>query len=713
MRKRSALLVALPLIIFSSMGIVTLLGAKEGEPSAPLAPPGKESRATAPLHPASEGAASRPASVLETGVFPDRIYRSGAPTVYRVSRESGVLASMDGGKTWEARNQGLPYRSVYPFDRTLPPTITSFCVDPLNDVRIALTLPETVYISENGGQSWEKIELKEPVKPNDQLTSIALNPKDAAVLLVGTSFHGFFETPDRGKKWIDLSKKAGLEGFGDGSFEEVSSVAYYPPDPSLVYYGLGFGKGLYSFRKEAKSSTRINFPGDQTSAPILDIRFRGPIEGLEARTSGGEWELEARTSKARWLLTPEAGHAPGAGRNADMVSASTDGRGPGWRIDELFGGEEPMDRGRAERRARASNKFGLYVSSQHAHGKLLDSYIEFAKANGLNSMVVDFKDDFGFVAYDTKLEMPGRIGARSRKFTTEELVGKAHANGLYLIGRIVVFRDKYMYNADGFKYAAWDRVQDAPWRYVKKTPDPETGEEILSQSEHWVDPYCEEVWKYNVEIAREMQERGVDEIQFDYIRFPSDGALSRIFYRYRREGMGKIEALESFLAMARGALQIPISTDVYGSCAWARISNWVAQNIETFSRYVDVISPMFYPSHFPREFLGSMQYIPRAGYIYREGADRASWIVEDRCIIRPYVQAFRLGGELNFSQAVYTDYLMSQIQGSLQGASSGFTLWNASNDYYMLTVPLGPYLTGTAVSLREAGQGELPAKAGE
>jgi hypothetical protein len=137
---------------------------------------------------------------------------------------------------------------------------------------------------------------------------------------------------------------------------------------------------------------------------------------------------------------------------------------------------------------------------------------------------------------------------------------------------------------------------------------------------------------------------------------------------------------------------IPIGTDVYGYCGWARISGWVAQNIEEISRYVDVISPMYYPSHFPQDFLGSMQYIPRAGYIYKEGGDRASRIVEGRCLIRPYVQAFRLGGELKFTRAVYTNYLISQIQGTLQGASSGFTLWNASNDYYMVTVPLIQYL---------------------
>ena len=113
----------------------------------------------------------------------------------------------------------------------------------------------------------------------------------------------------------------------------------------------------------------------------------------------------------------------------------------------------------------------------------------------------------------------------------------------------------------------------------------------------------------------------------------------------------------------RAAISIPISTDVYGYCGWARISNWVAQNIEMFSRYVDVIQPMFYPSHFPRDFLGSMEYLDdRAGYIYQDGSNRAAWHRRGRSLIRPYVQAFRIGGETCFSAATTSTYLMNQVQ---------------------------------------------------
>ena len=337
------------------------------------------------------------------------------------------------------------------------------------------------------------------------------------------------------------------------------------------------------------------------------------------------------------------------------------------------------------------------MSAYKASGRYLDEHLAFLKRHGLNSMVVDCKEDYGVVAYDTRLEWPRRIGAVRPYFKIDELVAKAHAAGIYLIGRILVFRDKGLYNAPGYPYAAWDRVSNEPWRYLTTDTDPETGEQRTSQGEYWVDPYCEDVWRYNIDIAREVQDRGFDEIQFDYIRFPSDGPLSRLTWRFQKPGMGKVEALESFLKAVRAEISIPISTDVYGYCGWARISNWVAQNIEVFSRYVDVIQPMFYPSHFPRDFLGSLSYVDeRARTIYRDGSNRAVGIVDGRCLIRPFVQAFRIGGETSFSTATTSTYLVSQVQGALASAASGFTLWNASNDYYMVTVPLGPMIASAA-----------------
>ena len=646
MSKRLILIVAVCVIFVSSAGIVTFLSAQDGSAATP-----------APL----PKAAPVP---LETRYAPDRIYRGGPQTVWRVSRDLGVMLSTDGGATWTTRNAGLPTRAVYPFTADMPPVITSLAVDPYNPQRVGITTLDTLFLSSDAGVTWQKVDLKDPLRANDQLTCLALAPNIDTTLAVGTSFHGFFESTDGGKTWKSLSEQLTPLKLGGGNYEEIASLAYDPVQPGLIWFNLGFGKGLYALHKDGKSVDRLDLPPGPESSPVRDISFHRD-------SPNDEWYLEARTNTARWAYVEQGG---------------------AWKMIERIQEDVALPEDKAARLAAAAGKYGIYVSSFSASEKRFPVMLAFVKSQGLNSIVLDFKDDNGYVAYNTELTEPKRIGAVQKRFKIEDIVQAVHAQGLYLIGRIVVFRDKQLYNSDNYAYAAWDKAANQPWRYLKKSVDEETGEETFYQGEYWVDPYSEHVWDYNIAIAKELQDKGVDEVQFDYIRFPSDGDLGRITWRGRREGMGKLEALESFLAKARENLSIPVSTDVYGYCGWARISNWVAQNIEMYSRYVDVIQPMFYPSHFPRDFLGSMQYLPRAHYIYQEGTRRSAYIVEGRSLIRPYVQAFRIGGELDFKPPVYSTYLTNQVQGSIEGAGSGFTLWNASNDYYMVTAPLGPMI---------------------
>jgi len=313
---------------------------------------------------------------------------------------------------------------------------------------------------------------------------------------------------------------------------------------------------------------------------------------------------------------------------------------------------------------------------------------------------VDCKDDFGYVTYDTNLELPKKAGAVEKRFRLDELLRRAHENGIYVIGRVVVFKDKQLYHYENYKHAVWNAQTNQPWRNLVKV-EPENGqsdpavEPRYLQREYWVDPYDPFAWSYNIAIAAELQSRGVDEIQFDYIRFPSDGNLSAIRYRYRREGMDLIDALESFLVLARQSIHIPISADLYGYSTWHRMGNWIGQSVEMVADYADVICPMYYPSHFPRDFIKEEPYLERARTIYLEGTTRADSIVSGRSLVRPYIQSFLIGGELAMGIPEYAAYLLNQIQGTLAAPSSGFTLWNASNRYYMVTTSLKPLLSQT------------------
>jgi len=160
-------------------------------------------------------------------------------------------------------------------------------------------------------------------------------------------------------------------------------------------------------------------------------------------------------------------------------------------------------------------------------------------------------------------------------------------------------------------------------------------------AEQWVDPYSSDVWAYNVEIAKEVIARGFDEVQFDYIRFPTDGEnLAVIDYPHKLPGMTPETALESFLRYARQEISAPISVDIYGSNGWYRSGSRTGQDVEMFSNYVDVICPMLYPSHFEQDFLAFEPASERPYRIYRLGTLRNVTIARDTVLIRPYVQAF-------------------------------------------------------------------------
>ena len=378
-----------------------------------------------------------------------------------------------------------------------------------------------------------------------------------------------------------------------------------------------------------------------------------------------DYVLEIRTDKSIWVYNPI--------------------RNWWWHKDDKFDRDYYVEQSKQQRLEKASGKYGIYISSWHASGERLDNHLQFVIDNNMNSIIVDMKDDNGYITYNSSLSVPTEAGAIHKRIDIETLLEKAHEKGIYVIARLPVFKDSILYHYDNGKYALKDKTDGQPWGEKFKIENDETGEIIWQQREYWVDPFSEFVWEYNVSIAHELQNLGVDEIQFDYIRFPTDGDLSRIDYTFNKPGMLRIEALESFLVMSREKIDIPVSTDLYGFNSWYRMGNWNGQSIDMVSNYVDVISPMYYPSHFPSQFMKDLTYLQRAEEIYREGGKRSARIVGNRSIVRPYIQAFLIGTELNMEDDEYAMYLNLQVKGAEDSKSSGFSLWNASNKYYMVS----------------------------
>ncbi|GAB6088518.1 putative glycoside hydrolase [Spirochaeta dissipatitropha] len=566
---------------------------------------------------------------------------------YRSETGQGILVSLDGGRNYESRNEGLPLRVAYPFDRSEFRRVSSIGLDPSNSRRVIIATDDQIFLSDNAGQDWRTVAVPASFNRNVIITAVSPSPHNPQHFLMGTSFNGFYETRDGGESWTQLTT-TNLFSFinrGAGFYEEISGLAYDPENPSQIFFELGFGGGLY-LAERSRPDGAIN-----RVSPIGpdDPRIVAPLEFLP----------EDRY-RSRPLILSSLQRRP--------ASASTE---------------------KQKRLELAANRTGIFLNPHQAQSPRLEQHIEFMLEHGMNSVVIDFKDDVGWLTYNSQLPMAKEVNSIFARFDAAELIQTLHEHDIYVIARLVVFKDNRLFRYDSNRFALWDSVEDRPWGDYRTETDAEGNERTVIR-EMWVDAYSEEVWRYNIDIARELEELGVDEIQFDYIRFPSDGPVRNIQYRFDRPGMRRVDALTSFLRMAREELSIPVGTDVFGFNAWYR-TGYLGQDIEAISEYVDVISPMSYPSHFSRDFHREMTYFDRAEFIYEEGSRRAVEMVGESVLIRPYVQAFLIGGELNYNQAEYTEYLHRQLRGTLNSPASGFTLWNMSGRYYMVTRPLHRY----------------------
>jgi hypothetical protein len=360
--------------------------------------------------------------------------------------------------------------------------------------------------------------------------------------------------------------------------------------------------------------------------------------------------------------------------------------------------------------AAAMGREGLYLPVNHAmDSQSLKPYLDVIRERGLDMVVIDMKDDYGRLRFTPKNPEISAKGRVFRPLDLEAFLGEMKARGIYTAARIVVFKDPVLAARDGGKYAVWDSRNHKAWAGYydtrrKKTAVPSADRrddltEILPSGdpeyeilrtyydERWVDPYSEEVWEYIAAVAGELHERGFDEIQFDYIRFPTDGVnLETAQYRWRENGMDMESAMVSFLRHIRSRIKAPISIDIYGANGWYRTGARTGQEVELLAPWVDIICPMYYPSHFEQDFLAQDPPELRPYRIYFQGTQRTRRIGRGRIIVRPYVQAFYLN--VSYDRQYYNaDYVRRQAEGVRDAGGPGFTYWNNSGRYDDIPFP--------------------------
>ena len=219
----------------------------------------------------------------------------------------------------------------------------------------------------------------------------------------------------------------------------------------------------------------------------------------------------------------------------------------------------------------------------------------------------------------------------------------------------------------------------------------------------WANPYNQRVWEYNIALACELAALGFDEIQFDYVRFPSDGDLTSTYYPARPEHLTKTRCIGNFLESAYGRLHplgVAVSADLFGLVAWKTEDFGVGQLLETVAPHVDVICPMLYPSHFPPGFLGHLQPGDYPLEIMEMSLKRLQKRTDKA--VRPWIQGFW-----------YTpEQINAQLNGLANAGTAGWSVWNPSGNYTPTYAALARRLNQTFAepqfypSLAEIGQRE-------
>jgi hypothetical protein len=275
-----------------------------------------------------------------------------------------------------------------------------------------------------------------------------------------------------------------------------------------------------------------------------------------------------------------------------------------------------------------------------------------------NCVIIDIKDDVGRIPVEINTKKTKKYNSIRSNWKISSLLELLKKYKIYKIARIVTFKDYNLFSKENYKFAIKDKYTKKPW--------------LGAHDDKWVDPHNRDVWKYNLEIAKKTIEIGFNEIQFDYIRFPSDGAIHRIHFPAKKNNIYKSEVLASFLAYVRSQISVPISIDIYGYHALYRIGNPIGQNMQLLGEYVDAVSPMVYSSHFGDSYLSGGPLQKRVYNLIYHCTYRANTYTRGRFIIRNWLQAFKMKTGLWGWGKYYFD---GQTKGTKDGGSDGYMWW--------------------------------------
>lgn len=328
---------------------------------------------------------------------------------------------------------------------------------------------------------------------------------------------------------------------------------------------------------------------------------------------------------------------------------------------------------------------GIFIPTDSLVDKeQLDRWIALADESEINSFVIDVKSEDGYIMFDSDNEFAKVNNAITPMYSVKEVTDKLHEHGIYVIARVVCGKD-HITATKNPSLALKNKSGNLFLEYA--------GGGIYSA---WLNMADEKVQKYLIDITEEVLNKGVDEVQFDYVRFPGKSGVD---YSLLEEE--PTYYIKQFLDQAKKRVGEKIlSADIFGIvCLQKSDSSYMGQTLDVFEGNVDYISPMIYPSHFANSSIQTMgngvgsiingeliEYPDLNPYavvfntlaVLRERLDSSGNTVK----VRPYLQGFTASylpegyfekyGEQQFKQ---------QIKAVIDAQFNSWIFWNGAPSY--------------------------------
>ncbi len=321
---------------------------------------------------------------------------------------------------------------------------------------------------------------------------------------------------------------------------------------------------------------------------------------------------------------------------------------------------------------------GIYLNAYTIASKKFIPLLDRAKETGLNTVIFDLKNMNGTIFFS----VPQKDTILQKRIqpiiNIEKVVNTIHERDLKAVSRLVMFHDQF--KAENFPEFRPQKIDSTAWTESKR------------RGPSWLDSSHPENQKELLSLISLVAKNGIDEIQLDYIRFPTQGNIDEAIFYFQKEDSllaaadsnyvfrEKQDIIVDFIKQAKklcAAENVRLTADIFAIVAWQRSLDiaLTGQNISRMSKYLDAIHPMIYSSHFSDDF-GYRQNVPNEPYhLIFKGTNLAKKYVSPNCKVIPYIQANNW--KVNFSY----EYLITQITAVKNNDAEGYLLWNAQNNY--------------------------------